>query len=68
MKLMQVWSANPMWVDEAVSVQNGTSAVVGAGSFKPSSLSLFIFLKKIEVQVLVSVPQIRPTLIPVNSY
>ncbi len=32
MKLMQVWFANPMWVDEVLSIQNGTSGVMGARS------------------------------------
>jgi len=32
---MQVWFANTMWVDEALSVQKGTSVVMGAGSLKP---------------------------------
>jgi hypothetical protein len=40
--MMQVWFANPMWVDEALSIQNGIGAVMGVGSFKPSSLGLFI--------------------------
>jgi hypothetical protein len=40
--MMQVWFANPMWVDEALSIQNEIGVVMGAGSFKPSSLGLFI--------------------------
>lgn len=36
MKLMQMWLANPMWVDEVLYVQNKTSVIIGAGSFKPS--------------------------------
>jgi hypothetical protein len=37
MKLMQVWFANPMWVDEVLSAQNWTSVLMGAGSLKPST-------------------------------
>jgi hypothetical protein len=40
MKLMQVWFANPKWVDEALSVQNGIGAVMGAGSLRPILLAI----------------------------
>jgi hypothetical protein len=35
MKLVQVWFANPMWVDEALSMQNRTGAVMRAWSVRP---------------------------------
>jgi hypothetical protein len=31
---MQVWFVNPMWVDEALSIQNMIGAIMGAGSLK----------------------------------
>jgi hypothetical protein len=35
MKLKQMWFANPMWVDEALSIQKGIGAVMGARSLEP---------------------------------
>ncbi len=41
MKLMQVWFANPMRVDEALSIQNRIGAIKKAWSLRPSTWFCF---------------------------
>jgi hypothetical protein len=47
MKLIQVWFVNTMWVDEALSVQNKTGVIMGAGSLKPLHHVIYMCTKEL---------------------
>jgi hypothetical protein len=47
MKLMQVWFANTMWVDEALSIQNDIGVVMGVKSLKPLHHVIYICTKEL---------------------